>query len=237
MIDARTAEYRRAYRAEHVSERYSGPLHFALIFAFVAAVMAVGIGRLESVGLLEWLTVPLTFLYANLAEYLGHRFVMHHRRPGLGLIFERHTLQHHRFFTDRAMPFDSPDDYRAVLFPPLLMVFFATAFALPVWLLLAWLFSANVAWLFVITALGYYGSYELLHFAYHQHERSWILRLPLVRRMRRLHQTHHDPAVMQRGNFNITWPICDWLFGTWVAGDDAPENERSSNPRRVDPTA
>jgi hypothetical protein len=230
MIDARTAAYREAYRAEHVPEHYSGRVHFALILSFVGAVAAVGVWRLDAVSPLEWLAVPLTFLYANLAEYLGHRFVMHRRRPGLGLIFERHTLQHHRFFTHEAMRYDSSDDFKAVLFPPLLMVFFATAFALPAGLLLAWAFSANVAWLFVITALGYYGSYEILHFAYHQQEDSWILNLPGVRRMRRLHLAHHDPSVMQHGNFNITWPICDRLFGTRVTGaggEHSPSRARS----------
>lgn len=217
MIDARTAEYREQYRCKLVPEGYSGRLHFSVILGFVVVVLAVGAFRLGDVQPLEWLAVPLTFLYANLAEYLGHRFVMHRRRPGLGMIYERHALQHHRFFTDQAMQYDSSDDFRAVLFPPMLMVFFAVTFALPAGLLLTWLFSANVAWLFVMTAIGYYGCYEILHFAYHQHEDSWIMRLPGVKRMRQLHLTHHDPAIMQRGNFNITWPICDVLFGTRVA--------------------
>jgi len=217
-MDESTCTYRETYRERLIPESYSGPMHFALILAFVALVIASGALQLERVQPSEWLTVALTFLYANLAEYLGHRFVMHRRRPGLGLIYERHALQHHRFFTHRAMQYDSSDDFKAVLFPPMLMMFFAIAFALPAGLLLAWLFSANVAWLFVITALGYYGCYEVLHFAYHQAEDSWILRLPGVKRMRRLHLDHHDPAIMQKGNFNITWPICDALFGTRVAG-------------------
>lgn len=217
MIDAKTAEYREQYRRELIPEGYSGRLHFSLILGFVAAALAIGAFRIEDVQPLEWLAVPLTFLYANLAEYLGHRFVMHHRRPGLSLIYERHALQHHRFFTHRAMQFDSSADFRAVLFPPMLMVFFAITFALPAGLLLTWLFSANVAWLFVMTALGYYGCYEILHFAYHQEDDSWIMRLPGVKRMRQLHLDHHDPAVMQKGNFNITWPISDVLFGTRVA--------------------
>jgi len=216
MIDARTAEYRERYRRDLIPEGYSGRLHFTLILGFVAAVLAIGGLRLEDVQSLEWLAVPLTFLYANLAEYLGHRFVMHRRRPGLGMIYERHTLQHHRFFTHEAMRFDASDDFRAVLFPPMLMMFFAIAFALPAGLLLTWLFSTNVAWLFVMTAIGYYGSYEILHFAYHLDEGSWIMRLPGVKRMRRLHLDHHDPAIMQKGNFNITWPICDVVFGTRV---------------------
>lgn len=216
MIDAKTAEYREQYRRELIPRGYSGPFHFTVILGFVGAVLTIGGLQLHNIQPLEWLAVPLTFLYANLAEYLGHRFVMHRRRAGLGLIYERHTLQHHRFFTHRAMRYDSSDDFKAVLFPPMLMVFFAVAFALPAGLLLAWLFSPNVAWLFVITAIGYYGSYEILHFAYHQEEDSPILRLPGVKRMRRLHLDHHDPAVMQRGNFNITWPICDVVFGTRV---------------------
>jgi len=219
-MDEGTRAYREAYRERLIPDGYSGPRHFALILGFVAVVIAIGAFQLERVQPLEWLAVPLTFLYANLAEYLGHRFVMHRRRPGLGLIYERHALQHHRFFTHRAMQYASSDDFKAVLFPPMLMMFFAVAFALPAGLLLAWLFSANVAWLFVMTALGYYGCYEILHFAYHQAEDSWILRLPGVRRMRRLHLDHHDPAIMQKGNFNITWPICDALFGTRVAGAD-----------------
>lgn len=218
MIQPHTAAYREHYRAENVPENYSGRLHFTVLLGFVVVVIALGIWRLAAVHPLEWLAVPLTFLYANLAEYLGHRFVMHHRRPGLGDIYVRHTLQHHRFFTHEDMQYDSSRDFRAVLFPPMLMMFFATAFALPAGLALAWLFSANVAWLFVITALGYYGCYEILHFAYHQTEDSWILALPGVRRMRRLHLDHHNPAIMQRGNFNITWPICDVVFGTRVRG-------------------
>jgi sterol desaturase/sphingolipid hydroxylase (fatty acid hydroxylase superfamily) len=98
----------------------------------------------------------------------------------------------------------------------MLTVFFVGAFALPAGGLLTWLFSANAAWLFVITAIGYYGCYEILHFGYHQAEDSWILRLPGVKRMRQLHLSHHDPGIMQKANFNITWPICDVLFGTRV---------------------
>jgi|GEM_PF-3735582 len=80
---------------------------------------------------------------------------------------------------------------------------------------------------------GYSGrlhcSYEILHFAYHQREGSRILALPGVQHLRRLHLAHHDPAIMQHGNFNITWPICDLLFGTRVEQAPAPAKaERAS---------
>lgn len=174
----------------------------------------MAIGRLHDIRPVEWLTVPLTFLYANLAEYLGHRGPMHHRTRWLGLLFERHTGQHHRFFTADAMALEGPGDYRAVLFPAVMIIFFLGGFALPVGLVLVWAFSPNVAWLFTATAVAYFLNYELLHFAYHAPAGSWIHRVPGVERLGRLHRIHHDPALMQTMNFNVTYPLCDALFGT-----------------------
>lgn len=79
---------------------------------------------------------------------------------------------------------------------------------------LEWLVSANVAWLFIASGLAYFLNYEFLHAAYHLPEHHPIARLGLVRRLRWLHRTHHDPRLMAHCNFNITYPLGDWLFGT-----------------------
>lgn len=208
------AEYRVAHRRENIGPRYSGRAHLAFILFFTLAGIALCGWQLESVAALEWLAIPLTFVYANLVEYVGHRWVMHRNVPGLGLIYKRHAGQHHHFFTDRHMALEGWPDCRVVLFPVVLMVFFFGVFALPSGLLLAWLASPNVAWLFVATALGYYLNYELLHLAYHLPEDSAFLRLPFVERLRRLHHRHHDTTLMAHRNFNITYPIGDWLFRT-----------------------
>ena len=54
---------------------------------------------------LEWLTVPVAFLFTNIFEWAVHKFIMH--RPvnikGLRAIYERHTLNHHQFFSDEEM--------------------------------------------------------------------------------------------------------------------------------------
>ena len=170
--------------------------------------------QLEDVAPLEWLTVPLTFMYANLSEYLGHRGPMHHKTRFLTKVFERHSIEHHSFFTDKAPTFDSTRDYKAVLFPPVLLVFFIVGFAVPVGTLLVWLFTANVGFLFILTAVLYFLNYELLHFAYHADPESWIGRLPFMSRLRHHHLVHHNRTLMTRYNFNIAYPICDRLFGT-----------------------
>jgi len=209
-----TATYREQYRREHIPPRYQGRLHLLFTFGIGGTALAWSVLQVEQVRAVEWLTIPLTFLYANFAEYWGHRGPMHHLKRGLRLVYERHTRQHHRFFTDDAMELDGLRDLRAVLFPPVLMTFFIAAFALPVGLLLAWMTTPNVAWLFIATSLGYFLNYEFLHMSYHLPAGHPIARWPLIARLKRLHETHHDPRLMASCNFNITYPICDALFGT-----------------------
>lgn len=208
------SDYRERYRRELIPENYRGVVHLCFTFGTGLAVVVFCLLSLSQVRPLEWLAVPLTFLYANLAEYLGHRFAMHRRVRGLGLLFERHAGQHHRFFSQHEMELESTRDLRVVLFPPVLMVFFVVAFALPVGVLLSWLFAANVGLLFVATAVAYFLNYEILHLAYHLPAGSWLGRRRLVNLLRGLHTDHHDVRLMSGWNFNITYPIFDAVFGT-----------------------
>ena len=217
-IPESVAAARNAFRERCVSPRYSGPLHLTTTVS-ISALIAIGsILMLDNVQPLEWLTVPLAFLYANLAEYLGHRGPMHHKTRLLAGVFQRHTVEHHSFFTNEAPMFESTKDYRAVLFPPILLIFFFGAFAAPVGAVLYYVATPNVGFLFVLTAILYFLNYELLHFAYHCDPQSRIGQLPLVSRLRKHHIVHHDKRLMTRYNFNITYPICDVLFGTHYRG-------------------
>lgn len=231
MANSRQRDYRNHYRTQHIGQYYSGPAHLAALIVIAGSIIAYCLIRLESVTPLEWLTVPLTFLYANLVEYLAHRFPMHHSIRGLGIIFRRHTLQHHRFFANDRMEFDDRRDYKAVLFPLPIIVFFAVFFMLPLGTVLSWLATDNVGLLFVAVSVAYYLNYELLHFAYHSSAKSWVRRIPGMSRLCRLHTTHHDPALMLRYNFNITYPICDLVFGTYHRDRDAMHNAESLSRR------
>ena len=205
--------YRLEYRASEVPRGYSPALHLAFTFGLGTLVFVLCALQVEDVRPLEWLTVPATFLYANLAEYLGHRHPMHRPFRALGLVYRRHAGQHHRYFTHESMPLDDLVDLRAVLFPPLLVVFFFGLFGTPVALALAVLASPNVAWLFAATAVAYFLNYELLHLAHHL-PAGVHARWPLVAWIARAHRRHHDPSRMAHANFNISYPFGDWLFGT-----------------------
>ncbi len=208
------AAFREEYRRREIGPRYSGWGHFAFTTLTCVAVVIFAVARLRSPSWAEIATVPLSFLLSNLAEYLGHKRAMHVSRPGLRLVYERHTLFHHRFFTHESMACESPRDFQIMLFPPVLVIFFFGAIAAPIGAVLFLLFSPNVGWLFVATAVGYFLTYEWLHFSYHLAPDSVVGRLGIVRILRRHHAAHHDLAKMGRWNFNITFPLCDALFRT-----------------------
>lgn len=215
-MDAKTAEYRDRFREEEISNHYRGWPHFAFTSLGSASVIAYAVYSLSAVTVLEFLVVPFTFLFANLVEYRVHRGPMHHPAKGpLRLLYKRHTLQHHRFFTEDSMEHEGSRDFAAVLFPPIMLIFFLGCIATPVGGLLFTFASSNIAWLFVATVLSYFLSYEWLHFAYHQPIDGWIAKLPFMSRLRSLHTKHHDPRYMSTANFNITYPICDLIFGTY----------------------
>jgi hypothetical protein len=213
-VDPSVKRYREQFRAEENCRKYPGWLHLAFTSVASLTVIILCAMGLEQVKPLQWLTIPLAFLYANGVEYLGHRGPMHHPVKWLGLIFFRHTKQHHRFFTDREMTFDSSNDFKAVLFPPVMILFFIGGFGVPMWIILYYTASENVAWLAVATAIAYFLNYEWLHFAYHCDPESRIGKIPGVQTLRNLHLHHHNPRLMSHYNFNITYPIADWLFRT-----------------------
>ena len=106
MISDRQKEYREVYRSR-IMGWYDGYLHVAIIYAMGAAAFYIYLQHIHDVRPLEWLTIPITFLFTNIFEWAVHRYVMH--RPvaikGLRAIYERHTLNHHQFFTDEEMRF------------------------------------------------------------------------------------------------------------------------------------
>jgi hypothetical protein len=214
MVPAQVAAFRAAYRAEQIGPRYSGVLHFAFTSLASLAVIGLAASRVHAPTVRELLTVPITFLLANFVEYRGHRGPMHHRLPARAILFERHTQQHHRYYTHEAMSYEGTRDFKMVLFPPVMLFFFLGVVGAPVAALLFLVASRNVAFLYVATAMAYFLTYEWLHFCHHLPADGPLGRVGFLRRLRAHHQAHHDPGRMTEGNFNITFPICDWLFGT-----------------------
>jgi hypothetical protein len=217
-VPSEVAAFRAEYRAAHIGRHYNGWLHFGFTSSAALAAIAVALAQVAAPSALELAIVPLAFVVANFGEYFGHRGPMHHPTRALGILFRRHARQHHRFYTAEAMPLESSRDLHMVLFPPAMIVFFLVLGAVPLSLLVRLLATANASWLFFATVMGYFLTYEWLHLAYHMPPDSAVGRLGVVRALRRLHSHHHDPALLQRYNFNITFPIADTVLGTRYRG-------------------
>ena len=67
----------------------------------------------------EWLLAVPVFIAGNFVEWFMHRYVMHRSIDvyALRAIYERHTRQHHQYFTDVEPTIDSTREFRIVFFP------------------------------------------------------------------------------------------------------------------------
>jgi sterol desaturase/sphingolipid hydroxylase (fatty acid hydroxylase superfamily) len=203
--------FRARYRAG-ISRWYNAWLHGGFVLAFGLTALAVLIAQADGVRAWEWLAVPLGLVIFNAGEYTVHRTFGHHKYRIGALFYKRHTGDHHSFFVAAQMPYEQARDWRVIFFPAWLIVLFCAGLA-PLYALIA-LVNVNVAALLCATLLGGYLTYEVFHACEHLPARHPLARLPWIRQMRRLHQLHHRRDLMQSCNFNLVFPLTDWLRGT-----------------------
>ncbi len=212
MMTKRQAAFRDDYRTK-IAPLYNGPLHVAVIYAIGFAAIWYFARHIHDTTWTDWLIVPITFLAANIFEWWIHKYIMHRPVKGFMGIYKRHTLAHHQFFTEEEPTYDNSRDYRIVFFPPYALATFI-CMSVPPALIVGHLWSANAGWLLMCTTTAIYLNYELFHWACHVKDDSLIKHIPFVNTIRRHHIAHHNTAIMMEKNFNLTYPIGDWLFGT-----------------------
>jgi sterol desaturase/sphingolipid hydroxylase (fatty acid hydroxylase superfamily) len=211
-----TAAYRVEFRTR-IWPWYSGTVHFAFSNILLGGITFALLSGLRGVRPAEWLAIPVAFLFANVIEYVAHRYPLHRPMPGGRRSYTAHAIQHHRFFTsevEASMVCESNRDYFVILFGPLSQSILLGGVGLPAALLVAAATSRNVALLFSAVSVAYFLLYEWLHLIYHLPLTHPLARFPGVRRLRHHHLIHHDLKLMSRYNFNITFPIIDALVGT-----------------------
>ncbi|MGJ7518189.1 sterol desaturase/SRPBCC family protein [Pseudomonas baetica] len=207
-----TEAFRSRYRA-NVHPLYNPWLHGTFVLLFGIGAMTAFWSTVHQVQPLEWLAVPLALLFFNFGVYMVHRHLGHHKRAFARMFYARHAGDHHSFFAPGHMTYDSPRDWRVILFPAWLIVLHTLFMTLPVWWLLK-PFDANIAGLVAGCLVLGYLTYEVFHACEHLPPHNPLTRLPWIRQMRRLHELHHRREMMQERNFNIVFPLMDYLFGT-----------------------
>jgi sterol desaturase/sphingolipid hydroxylase (fatty acid hydroxylase superfamily) len=228
-----TQEARSDLRADllaRIPRWYSPSLHLALPALAGVAIVALALSRIEGLRPWQLALVPLFLVAANAIEWHAHRGLLHRRTRPLGMLYVRHTPQHHAVYVADDMFIRDFRELKLILLPAWGVLAIVAASS-PVAVAFVAVGETNVAALWLATVVGYVLAYEWLHLAYHLPADGRIGRLRVTRWLRRHHQRHHAPHLMQRWNFNVTLPLWDHVRGTvWRETGEAPHG---ALPRRA----
>ena len=213
VMTERQRKFRESYKSD-ISPFYNGLLHIAVMYTVGAGLIYYCLTHLQDAGW-AWLTVIPVAIAGNFVEWAMHKYVMHRLIDVFALraIYDRHTRQHHQYFTDTEYTIDTTREFRIVFFPwRVLTVLIVSGSALGY--LASMIFSPNVGYILFITMIGHYLIYETFHYCCHVHENWFVRNMPFVNTIRRHHAAHHNLGIMMHKNMNLTFPIADWIMGT-----------------------
>jgi hypothetical protein len=229
MTEASRAQLRAELLAR-IPRWYSPWLHFAFPGIAGVAICALALSRLEDLRAWQLLLVPVFLVVSNAIEWHAHRGLLHRRTRPLEVLYVRHTPQHHAIYVSDDMFIREWRELKLILLPAwgILAILAAAA---PVGAALVSVGQPNLAALWVASVAAYVLAYEWLHLAYHLPAAGAVGRLRVTRWLRRHHQRHHAPQLMQRWNFNVSVPLWDHVRGTvWRSPSAAPAG---AVPRRT----
>jgi len=167
---------------------------------------------MESVSAAELLTIPIALIILSSWEWFIHRYWMHNLSKRLPFLFKKHRI-HHQLYTDQRMSIESYQELYFVLTPfQAIVLIFITI--IPIFLILYFI-SLNVACLFIIVTLAYFIVYEMTHTTYHLPAHHWLKSNSIITFLSKHHTTHHHPKHKVKYNFNVTFPLFDWLKKTY----------------------
>jgi hypothetical protein len=212
-MSRRQQQFREHYLMQ-IHPLYSGVVHIGVIYVVGLTVIVGCVSRMVNAKW-EWLLVIPVFALSNLFEWWIHKNLMHRLVDvwALRAIYDRHTRQHHQYFSDNEMTVETSREWRIIFFPWRALFSFM-ALGVPFAVVLAWLVNPNAGFVLMATIVGQYLVYETFHYCCHVHD-NWLVRnAPFVNTIRRHHTAHHNMGVMMTVNMNLTFPIADWFMGT-----------------------
>ena len=213
MMTERQRRFREQYVAG-ISPWYSGLLHVGVMYGAGSAAILWCVSRMNNPGW-EWLLVLPVAIGGNFVEWGMHKHLMHRLIDVFALraIYDRHTRQHHQYFTDGDPTIHTVKEFRIVFFPWRVLIVLAVMGGLFGWIA-SQLLNANAGYVVFVTMIGHYMVYETFHFCCHVPENGFVRHMPLVNTIRRHHTAHHNMGVMMHVNMNLTLPIADWALNT-----------------------
>lgn len=192
---------------------YSPWMHLAVPAVSGIALIAFALSRIDDLRAWELAFVPIFLAFGNLVEWHAHKDLLHQRRWPLQELYYRHTPQHHAMYIAEDMYIRDFRELKFVLLPAYGVLALAGVTS-PVTAALWFAGQRNLAALWAASAIFYLLTYEWFHLAYHLPADGAVGRWRVTKMLRRHHQRHHSPKLMQSWNFNVTIPLWDHVRGT-----------------------
>ena len=213
MITERQSKFREQYVGQ-ISPWYHGLIHIGVMYGAGLSALWWCMHQLHNPSWEWWLIIPIA-IAGNFAEWGMHLHIMHRLKDVFALraIYDRHTRQHHQYFTDNDLTIDSIREFRIVFFPWRVLLVLSVTSAIFGWLV-SLLLGPDAGYMVPITMIGHYMLYESFHFCCHVPENAFVRHCPMINSVRRHHSVHHNMGVMMHINMNLTFPLADWVMGT-----------------------
>jgi hypothetical protein len=213
MMTERQRKFREQYKAA-ISPFYSGLVHIGVMYGAGIAAIWYCVNQLHN-ATWEWALIVPVLIAGNFGEWAMHKYVMHRKIDVFALraIYDRHTRQHHQYFTDNDATIDTTREFRIVFFPWRVLIVLGV-FGTLLGFIVGQLVNPNAGYIVFIAMIGHYMVYETFHFCCHVHDNRLVRNLPLVNTIRRHHTAHHNMGIMMHVNMNLTFPIADWFLNT-----------------------
>ena len=213
MMTERQKKFRESY-VNQISPFYNGLLHIGVMY--VAGITAIYYCASQlSNPTWAWLTIIPVAIAGNFVEWAMHKYVMHRQIDVFALraIYDRHTRQHHQYFTDTDYTIDTVKEHRIVFFPWRVLIVLGVAGTI-LGYIASKIFNPNVGYILYMTMVGHYLLYETFHYCCHIKENWFVRNMPFINTIRRHHAAHHNLGIMMHKNMNLTFPFADWIMGT-----------------------
>jgi hypothetical protein len=213
MMTERQRQFREKYVSE-ISPWYHGFVHIGVMYAAGIAAIWWCVSRMQD-PTWEWLLIVPVAIAGNFGEWALHKYVMHRLRDVFAVraIYDRHTRQHHQYFTDNDPTISTVKEFRIVFFPWRVLIVLAVMGGL-LGYITGELLNPNAGYVVFITMIGHYMVYETFHFSCHVPDNWFVRNMPFINTIRRHHAAHHNMGIMMHVNMNLTFPIADWAMGT-----------------------
>ncbi len=149
-------------------------------------------------------------VYASLAEWTIHKFLMHRPLFNFKHFFKGHAQIHHGVYKGDETYLVGDREPRELTLAWWAMPF-PIVFHLPILILLGSWFGVAVPIGLIIAFAMYQFSYEYFHYCMHVPRDRWFERTPMFQWVNEHHLQHHRK---HGTNLNVVLPLADFLFGT-----------------------